>query len=139
MYRKLYSINIIIQNSVLVNIFFRCVKIRGNNMDTYSIIKQLCDEKGIKLSVLASGIGIRSSVFTELKKGRTKKLSLATLEKIAAYFEVPISLLACESDEVENMQNELFRKRKLLFDLSAKASEEELDKLIKIVDALIGE
>ncbi len=108
-------------------------------MDTYSIIKQLCDEKGIKLSVLASGIGIRSSVFTELKKGRTKKLSVATLEKIAAYFEVPISLLTCESNEVENMQNELFRKRKLLFDLSAKASEEDLDKLIKIVDALTEE
>ncbi len=105
-------------------------------MDTYSIIKQLCDEKGIKLSVLASGIGVRSSVFTELKKGRTKKLSVATLEKIAAYFEVPISLLTAESESVEDMQNELFRKRKLLFDLSAKASSEDLDKLIKIVDAL---
>ena len=105
-------------------------------MDTYSIIKQLCDEKGIKLSVLASGIGVRSSVFTELKKGRTKKLSVATLEKIAAYFEVPISLLTAESESVEDMQNELFRKRKLLFDLSAKASSEDLDKFIKIVDAL---
>ncbi len=105
-------------------------------MDTYSIIKQLCDEKGIKLSVLASGIGVRSSVFTELKKGRTKKLSVATLEKIAEYFEVPISLLTAESESVEDMQNELFRKRKLLFDLSAKASSEDLDKLIKIVDAL---
>lgn len=105
-------------------------------MDTYSIIKQLCDEKGIKLSVLASGIGVRSSVFTELKKGRTKKLSVVTLEKIAAYFEVPISLLTAESESVEDMQNELFRKRKLLFDLSAKASSEDLDKLIKIVDAL---
>lgn len=108
-------------------------------MDTYSVIKQLCDEKGIKLSVLASGIGIRSSVFTELKMGRTKKLSLVTLEKIAAYFEVPIGLLTQESDEVESKQNELFRKRKLLFDLSAKASSEDLDKLIKIVDALTEE
>lgn len=108
-------------------------------MDTYSIIKQLCDEKGIKMSVLASGIGVRNSVFTELKMGRTKKLSVGTLEKIAAYFEVPISLLAENTNSVEEKQNELFNKRKLLFDLSAKASEEELDKLIKIVDALIGE
>lgn len=108
-------------------------------METYDIIKQLCDEKGIKLSVLASGIGVRSSVFTELKKGRTKNLSVATLEKIAAYFEVPLSLLTKEEEGVSGIQNELFRKRKLLFDLSAKASEEDLDKLIKIVDALIGE
>ena len=108
-------------------------------MDTYSVIKQLCDEKEIKLSALASGIGVRSSVFTELKMGRTKKLSLATLEKIAAFFEVPIGLLTEDTDDVESMQNELFRKRKLLFDLSAKASSEDLDKLIKIVDALTGE
>ena len=107
-------------------------------MDTYAIIKQLCDENGIKMSVLASGIGVRSSVFTELKKGRTKKLSLSTMEKIAAYFEVPLSLLAGEESGVEEKCNELFQKRKLLFDLSAKASEEDLDKLIKIVDALVG-
>ena len=55
-------------------------------MDTYEIIKQLCDEKGIRLSVLASGIGVRSSVFTELKMGRTKKLSVSTLGKIADYY-----------------------------------------------------
>ncbi len=108
-------------------------------METYEIIKQLCDENGIKLSVLASGIGVRNSVFTELKKGRTKKLSVSTLEKIAAYFKVPLSLLTGDDSDVEGIQNELFRKRKLLFDLSAKASEEDLDKLIKIVDALTSE
>lgn len=111
----------------------------GNIMDTYMIIKELCDEKGIKMSVLAAGVGIRSSVFTELKKGRTKKLSVPTLEKIAAYFKVPLSLLTGEEDAVEGRRNELFRKRKLLFDLSAKATEEDLDKLIKIVDALTSE
>lgn len=108
-------------------------------MDTYEAIKQLCDEKGIKLSVLAAGIGVRSSVFTELKMGRTKKLSVGTLEKIAAYFEIPLSFLTGEAegeDGVSSKQNELFRKRKLLFDLSAKASEEDLDKILKIVDAL---
>lgn len=108
-------------------------------MDTYSVIKQLCDEKGIKLSKLSAEIGIRSSVFTELKMGRTKKLSIVTLQKIAAFFEVPIGLLTDEGDAVESMQDELFRKRKLLFDLSAKASSEDLDKLIKIVDALTEE
>ncbi len=108
-------------------------------METYEIIKQLCDEKGIRLSVLASGIGVRNSVFTELKMGRTKKLSVSTLNKIADYFEVPLSLLTGDDTGTDEKQNELFRKRKLLFDLSKKASEEDLDKLIKIVDALVGE
>lgn len=108
-------------------------------METYDIIKQLCDENGIKLSVLASGIGVRNSVFTELKMGRTKKLSVSTLTKIADYFQVPLSLLTGDDTGADEKQNELFRKRKLLFDLSKKATEEDLDKLIKIVDALIGE
>lgn len=108
-------------------------------METYEIIKQLCDERGIRLSVLASGIGVRNSVFTELKMGRTKKLSVSTLNKIADYFEVPLSLLTGDEAGTDEKQNELFRKRKLLFDLSKKASEEDLDKLIKIVDALVGE
>ncbi|MBQ9946344.1 MAG: helix-turn-helix transcriptional regulator [Clostridia bacterium] len=105
-------------------------------MGTYERIKQLCDENGIKLSVLATGIGVRNSVFTELKMGRTKKLSVGTLEKIAAYFKVPLSYLTEEDESADSRQEELFRKRKLLFDLSAKASEEDLDKIIRIVDAL---
>ena len=130
---------ILIQNSVFVKRYFNFLPESEKDMETYDIIKQLCDENGIKLSVLASGIGVRNSVFTELKMGRTKKLSVSTLEKIAAYFSVPLSLLTGEDDPTDSKQNELFRKRKLLFDLSARASEEDLDKILRIVDALISE
>ena len=108
-------------------------------LDTYAKIKELCDERGINIAALAQGTGIRNSVFTELKKGRTKQLSAPTLEKLAAFFEVPVSYFFGdeEPDGAEALQNELFRKRKLLFDLSAKATEEELDRIIKIVDALV--
>ena len=108
-------------------------------METYNKIKNLCDSKNIKMSVLASSIGIRSSVFSELKMGRTKQLSTVTLQKIAAFFEVPVSFLIEGEDLLEEKQNELFKKRKLLFDLSEKATEEDLDKMIKIFDAIIGE
>ena len=108
-------------------------------LDTYTITRELCEERGINIAALAKGTGIRNSVFTELKMGRTKTLSASTLEKIAAFFNVPVS--AFFGDEVrsgaEQKQNELFRKRKLLFDLSAKATEAELDQIIKIVDALV--
>ncbi len=108
-------------------------------LDTFTRIKELCDEKGINISALAQGTGIRNSVFTELKKGRTKQLSAPTLEKIAAYFDVPVSVFFGDEslNGAQQMQNELFRKRRLLFDLSAKATEEELDRIIKIVDALV--
>ena len=71
--------------------------------------------------------------------GRTKKLSASTLEKIAAYFNVPVSAFFGDEElsGTEQKRNELFRKRKLLFDLSARATEAELDQILKIVDALV--
>ncbi|MBQ6862875.1 MAG: helix-turn-helix transcriptional regulator [Clostridia bacterium] len=107
---------------------------------TYARIKNLCDNRGIRMSVLASDIGIRSSVFTELKMGRTKQLSAKTLRSIAAYFDVSLESLLPESEDeqVDAMCDELYRKRRLLFDLSAKASAEDLDTILKVVNALIS-
>lgn len=108
-------------------------------MNTYEKIKSLCDDRGIKLSVLAEKTGIRSSVFTELKMGRTKQLSTATLEKIARFFGVPVSFLLADSDTADEKKEQLFKKRMLLFDISEKASEEDLDTIIKLVDAIVGD
>ena len=107
-------------------------------LDTYAKIRELCEERGMNIAALAKGTGIRNSVFTELKMGRTKKLSAATLEKLSAFFGVPVSVFFDdETDGAQEKQNDLFKKRKLLFDLSAKATEAELDQIIKIVDALV--
>ncbi len=108
---------------------------------TYSRIKSLCDERGIRLSVLAAAIGVRSSVFTELKMGRTKQLSAKTLQAIAAYFDISVDSLMPQEEEsqVDAMRDEMFRKRRMLFDLSAKASPEELDTILKVVNALIAQ
>ncbi|MCH5199225.1 MAG: helix-turn-helix transcriptional regulator [Oscillospiraceae bacterium] len=108
-------------------------------MNTYEKIKSLCDDRGIKLSVLAENTGIRNSVFTELKMGRTKQLSTATLDKIARFFGVPVSFLLSDPDSADDKKEQLFKKRMLLFDISQKASEEDLDTIIKLVDALVGE
>ncbi len=106
---------------------------------TYERIVQLCKARGIRLSALAQDIGIRSSVFTELKKGRTRQLSAKTLQKVADYFGVSTdSLLESQGDAtVDEVRDELYRKRRLLFDLSENASAETLDTIIKIVTALV--
>ena len=71
-------------------------------------------------------------------KGRTRRLSVQTIRKISDYFGVPESYFL-EETEAEDLQEALFRKRKLLFDKSGKASLEDLDKILKIVDALVGD
>ena len=54
----------------------------------YNIIKELCLKNNISISKLAENLGFRPSVFTELKSGRTKKLSSDKIKKIADYFSV---------------------------------------------------
>lgn len=107
--------------------------------NTYERIVQLCTSRGIKLSTLAQDIGIRSSVFTELKKGRTRQLSAKTLQKVADYFGVSTdSLLEVQSTpSADEVRDELYRKRRLLFDMSANASPETLETILKIVTALV--
>ena len=106
--------------------------------DTYEKIAALCAERGIRLSALARGTGVRSSVFTELKMGRTRQLSVQTLRKIAEYFGVPESYFL-EEDAADALQEELFRKRKLLFDKTKNASSEELETILRIVNAMVGD
>lgn len=120
-------------------LFLKLLRMGEIPLDTYAKIRELCEERGINIAALAKGTGVRSSVFTELKMGRTKKLSAATLEKLSAFFGVPVSVFFDDEtvDGAQEKQNELFKKRKLLFDLSAKATEAELDQIIKIVDALV--
>ena len=43
------------------------------------------------------------------------------------------------TDAADELQEQLFQKRKLLFDKSGKASAADLDRILKIVDAIVGD
>lgn len=60
---------------------------------TYKIIEDLCNARGITVNKLCVELGMSNSVLSDFKKGRTKKLSTATLQKIASYFNVPVDYL----------------------------------------------
>lgn len=62
---------------------------------TYREIESLCERKGITVNKLCTEIGIRNSLLSDFKSGRTKKLSTQTLTKIATYFKIPIDELVC--------------------------------------------
>lgn len=108
-------------------------------MNTYDKIGRLCEERGMKFSALAAATGIRSSVFSELKMGRTKRLSTATLGKIADFFGLPVEYLLDDMDILSPEQEELFRMRKVLFDASAKVNKEDLSIVIKMLEAFAGD
>ena len=56
--------------------------------DLYSRISLLCTEQNLNITQMCKYIGISRSVMSELKSGRTQKLSSDTTNKIAEYFNV---------------------------------------------------
>ena len=59
----------------------------------YNTIAALCREKQVSPSRMCLDIGAAKSLMTELKSGRSKRLSLDTATKIADYFAVPADFL----------------------------------------------
>ena len=106
-------------------------------MTMYEKIQYLCDENGIKAAQLCKEAGIPKSTLSELKQGRTKTLSTQTLSKIANYFSVSLDYF--DNDSIEDTKDELFQKRKLLFDMSKKATKEQLDTFLVMFKAVIDE
>lgn len=148
LYRFLNPACIIIRKSVLFkgfseHLFVRQIFVtlhKNTEVDTvnmYEKILQLCNEKGIKPATLCKAAGIPKSTLSELKQGRTKTLSTQTLGKIAQYFNVSLGYFDDTVDGVEETRDELFRKRKLLFDISKRATEEQLDTFLVMFQALI--
>lgn len=99
-------------------------------MNMYEKIEFLCNERGIKPAQLSKEIGIPRSTLSELKGGRTKTLSTQTLSKIAKHFGVSIGYFDTSDDRVDDIRDELFEKRRLLFDMSARATEDQIDAII---------
>lgn len=61
--------------------------------EMYNIIEQLCQEKGIRPGKLCAELSISRGILSDLKTGRTKRLSAENLEKIALYFGVSTDCL----------------------------------------------
>lgn len=56
--------------------------------EMYAMIENLCQERGIKVGRLCADLGISRGVLSDLKNGRTKKLSAENLAKISGYFGI---------------------------------------------------
>lgn len=54
----------------------------------YAIIEQLCQERDIRPGKLCTELGISRGTLSDLKAGRTKRLSAENMEKIAGYFGI---------------------------------------------------
>ena len=65
----------------------------------YSVLKQLCDERGISGYKMCKDCGIQPSIMTDLKMGRRSSVKAETASRIASYFGVSVAYLLGEESE----------------------------------------
>lgn len=95
---------------------------------------------GKSQSDLARDLGVTSSAVNQwINQGHIPHINM--VQKIAAILGVKVNELIGDSINTGDLEptDELFEKRKLLFDKSQKASAEDLDKIIDIVDIILGD
>ena len=60
--------------------------------DMYAIIENMCNDRNISIAQMCRDTGLRQSVFSELKHGRTKNLSAKNISILANYFGVSMDV-----------------------------------------------
>lgn len=60
----------------------------------FEIVDYLCRRNQISISKMCKAIGMRQSIITDLKMGRTKTLSVGNMQKIANFFHVSTDIFS---------------------------------------------
>lgn len=69
--------------------------------DLYEKITSLCKQNGISITTMCKESGLSRAPLSDLKMGRSKTLSSASLSKIANYFGVSIDYLLGNTEQKE--------------------------------------
>lgn len=112
--------------------------------ELYNLIESLCKEKGTNITAMCKAAKISRAPLTELKMGRSKTLSSATLSKIAAYFGVSVDYLLGNKEKPAGQEaDELIKNDPLagqLFAAYGKVKEEfsqaEIDDITVIMEMI---
>ena len=112
--------------------------------ELYNLIESLCKEKGTNITAMCKAAKISRAPLTELKMGRSKTLSSATLSKMAAYFGVSVDYLLGNKEKPAGQEaDELIKNDPLagqLFAAYGKVKEEfsqaEIDDITMIMEMI---
>lgn len=120
--------------------------------DMYRLIEELCRRRNINITQLCKETGIPRSVLSELKSGRTKKLSNKYLPLVADYFSVSTDYFltgeeknekptTTNDDELYELLEEIRRNPDLrtMFSITKGSTPEQMRQYMKIIKAIRGE
>lgn len=120
----------------------------------YENIIALCTEKGIKGGKMCTDIGMSKGILTDLKMGRQSGISATNAQKIASYFGVSVGYLLGEEEKTATTNgngekeekektatptdNGLSKSKQQLIALAEQCSEEDAEKLLQMMQILLG-
>lgn len=106
---------------------------------------ELCVKNNVKPNPVAKSLGISSGSVTNWKKGVAPNST--TLKKIADYFGVSVDYLLgkestaqpSEHDELNEYLEEIRTRpeMKMLFSITKNASKEDVEKAVKVIEAML--
>ncbi|MFI3326400.1 MAG: helix-turn-helix transcriptional regulator [Clostridia bacterium] len=109
----------------------------------YERVSTLCEKHGISAYKMCKDIGISPSIISDLKADRRRGVNAQTGEKIAKYFSVTISYLLGNEELQQEDELDLYLEQlknrpemRMLFSLAKNASKEDVERTVKIIEAL---
>lgn len=123
----------------------RCAQNLRGDIVFYDKFAQLCKQRGVSPSKAAVDAGISKSLVTKWRVNNIQVPSPEVLQKVSAYFSVPISDLLEEKklfitqDEELDEYLEMLRTRpecRVLFSLTKDATKTDVEKAVAIIEAL---
>jgi transcriptional regulator with XRE-family HTH domain len=104
----------------------------------WNIFSELCSAVNKKPNAVCKELGFSNATATHWKKG--KQPGASSLERIAEYFNVSVDYLLGTTKGKKNkatpLEQPINPKQKILLDISANMSDEDLKKLIEYADLL---
>lgn len=102
----------------------------------YERIAELCRLKGVTVTQMCRDLEISRSALSELKTGRTQRLSMNYTKKILEYFNVDISVFERPVEDIELLNSDIIKNPSLLDELLSDPLNKKLfDKLSKLSPA----
>ena len=107
----------------------------------YDKYVQLCNQRGISLSAAAQEAGVSKSLVTKWKANKTKNPSPEVLQKLSAYFGVPVSELLGEKNEKEKPtipeDDGLTENQKVLIEFAKFLTEDQAVLALRLLKSLV--
>ena len=108
----------------------------------YDKYAQICKQRGISNSAAAVAAGLSKSLVTKWKTNKVETPSPEVLEKLSAYFGIPISELLGE-DEVGIKKEQpinldgLSEKRKALIEFAMSVPEDKAEMILQVMKTIL--